>query len=76
MNFIIDYTILRADKTVLKVGQIIVKNKLSEIQAKVMLEEYLRKKHPEFGFLIVNACLEHTEMRDMLNDIFGKNIFT
>ena len=74
-NFIIDYSVFRSDNTLIKSGQIIVKNKLSAIAAKIALEGYMKKKHNDFGYLIISNCNTHYGVRDTLNDIFGQKIF-
>lgn len=46
-----------------------VKNCMSEIHSKIKLEEYLKKKHPNFKQLVVYSCVQ-----DFLGvyDLFGK----
>jgi len=47
-----------------------VKNCMSELHAKIKLEDYLKKKHSDFNNLVVHKC-----RKDFLgmSDIFGKS---
>ena len=69
-NYIIKYTILSKSGSVLKDGEIKAKNKYNKLDAKIKLEIYLQKKHPDFGSLIIHSCTEENVFFDMFKDIF------
>ena len=62
-TYIIDYCVYMNDGY-FESHTVKVKNTLSEIGAKIKLEEYLRKKWPAFSRLVVYKCRE---------DVFGPN---
>lgn len=57
-TYLIEYRALDAQNIVIKEGKIKVKNKMSQMQAKIDLEKYLIKKLPNFNKLIVLKCDE------------------
>ena len=57
-NYLIDYEIFDVDNISLKQGQIKVKNKFSEFEAKCSLEDYLKKRYYNFHRLVISKCLE------------------
>jgi len=63
-TFIISYTTFTPTGRIIKEGKIKVKNQLSDLNAKVNLESYLKRKHPNFGYMVVKTCYED-------NDIFN-----
>ncbi len=67
MNFIIEYTVKSTSGHVLKQGTIRAKNRASEFEAKVKTEAWLKKKHSDFGSLIIHGCREENPF----GDIFG-----
>ncbi len=70
MNFIIQYTAKSKSGAVLAQGKVRAKNKATKFEAQVMFEEHLRKKHTDFGMLIIHSCLEE-RVSDIFGDIFG-----
>lgn len=66
-NYIVNYTVKAINGVILKSGTMKVKNKSSEFEAKVKFEEWLRKKHPNFGALIIHNC----RPENFFDDIFG-----
>lgn len=70
MEYIITYKVI-LDSETLDNKQIIVKNKSSELIAKVSLEEYLRRKYGDsFKQLVIYHCSEN-DIMSMFNSIFG-----
>lgn len=63
----IDYEVFDIDNISLKKGQIKVKNKFSEFEAKCSLEGYLKKKYHNFHRLVIYKCetIYHTFLGDM-----------
>lgn len=71
-TYIIEYTCLDKEGRVLASGKMKAKNKMSEFDAKASFENYLIKKHPSFGRLIVVKCEKMFDFSDMA-DMFSKN---
>lgn len=67
MTFLIDYQLLNSDRIV-KSGTIKVKNKQNELEAKIKLEEYL-KKNNSFDRMIITKCEE--DFLSTWNSLFG-----
>lgn len=65
MNYIISYTTYDSIGRVLKSGNMKVKNKDSELSAKVALDRFLSSKEPKMSRMIVWSC-----ERDVM-DAFG-----
>lgn len=62
-TYIITYTLYHKNgQTIKENGVMNCHNRISEMEAKVKLEEYFIKKYPAFGRLVVHSCIE---------DIFG-----
>ncbi len=57
-TFFIDYRLMDNEGFILKEGKFKVKNKISKFDAQCSFEDYLKKKHPNFGKLIINSCFE------------------
>lgn len=79
-TYIIKYTVYDTNGKILKSdGEINCKNRASDIEAKVKLEEYLIKKYPTFGRLVVLSCNEDifgiSSLGDYAKDESFKNIF-
>lgn len=70
-NYLIEYKVCKKDGTVIKSGKMRVKNKTSDIEAKVMLERYFKKHIPDFGSLVVVNCFKDNNLISMFNDIFN-----
>jgi len=66
-KFQINYQIVYIGGSVSKEKQINISNCLSALHAQVRLEDYLKRKYPDFSKLVVITCIE-----DMLESIFGK----
>jgi hypothetical protein len=56
-TYLIDYEAFDSDNISLKKGQIKVKNKMSEFEAKCSLEVYLKKRHHNFNRLVITRCM-------------------
>jgi hypothetical protein len=67
MNFKIKYSLYKGDD-VIKWGTIKVKNKDNELEAKIKLEKYFRKKFT-FDNMVIHLCEQDTI--DMFGDLFG-----
>jgi hypothetical protein len=79
-TYIIRYNVYDInDKLIKSEGEINCKNRASEIEAKVKLEEYLKKKYPTFGRLVIISCSEDIfgigSMGDFTNDSSFMDIF-
>jgi hypothetical protein len=77
-TYIIRYTVYHKNGTPIKEdGVMNCHNRTSEMEAKVKLEEYLIKKYPAFGRLVVHSCVEDifgTSKRNTVNDdVFYKD---
>lgn len=70
-NYLIEYKVYKKDGTVIKSGKMRVKNKSSDIEAKVMLEGYFKKHILDFGSLVVVNCFKDNNLISMFNDIFN-----
>jgi hypothetical protein len=73
-TFLMDYEIFDNEDISIKVGQMKVKNKTMEIEAKFALEDYLRKKYPSMHKLVVHKC--QRLIPTFLGDIVDNDIFT
>jgi hypothetical protein len=65
-KFQINYQIVYIGGTLSIEKQMKVSNCMSELHAKVKLEDYLKRKYNNFARLIVHSCIE-----DKLDKIFG-----
>jgi hypothetical protein len=72
-DYLIEYTVKSKEGVVLKSGKMKVKNKMSELQAKVNLEDFLKKKYPKFGQLIIHKCSVDSPFDNIFGDIFGSS---
>lgn len=70
-NYIIKYTAQAKNGAVLGSGTMKAKRKSSSIEAQVKFEEFLKKKYPDFGKLIVHSCTEENPFSSILGDAFG-----
>ena len=52
--------------------EMIVKNCMSELHARVKLNEYCSKKYKEYVCIIITECKEETDLLSGFGDIFGK----
>ena len=69
-NYLIEYTAQDKNGDVLKSGTIRAKNKYSGVEAQIKFEDYLKKKYPDFGKLIVHKCTEEAQFSSIFGDIF------
>lgn len=74
MNYIIHYSALNGSSQVLKQGKMKVKNKISKTHAKTSLEDYFKRKIPNFNRLIVYKCEELTELNEFVKKVFKTNL--
>ncbi len=72
-TYLIDYEIFDSDDMSIKKGQIKVKNKWMEFEAKAALEKYLKKKIPYFHRVMIHKCQKVTNT--FLGDITGFDEF-
>jgi hypothetical protein len=72
-NYIIEYTAKAKNGAVLKSGKMRAKNRLSEFEAQVKFEDWLKKKYPDFGQLIVHKCYVDNPLSSIFGDILGKD---
>lgn len=71
--FLITYKLFDKSNQVIASGQFKVKNKSTEFEAKCSFEEYLKRKHTNFGRLVITKCDEENLFKSILGDInFGK----
>lgn len=70
-TFIINYIAYDLQGNTIKHGVIKAKNKNNEFEAKVKLEQYLEKKYPNFGRLVINECFPENPFSDIFGNIFG-----
>jgi hypothetical protein len=68
MNWIVRYTQYSVAGTVIADGQIRVKNRPNRFVAQCSLEDYLKRKHPDAGKLIIHECA--TDSVSIFGDIF------
>lgn len=71
-NYIIEYTAKDKNGAILKSGKIRAKNRMSKVEAQVKFEDWLKKKYPDFGQLIVHKCYDDSPLGGIFGDIFGK----
>lgn len=72
----IKYYFFLTDGTKVTKSPMKVKNCDSHLQAKIRLEDYLKKRNPEFGNLVVTECMVDyggnvDDIFSTFNDIFG-----
>lgn len=69
-NYIIEYTVKKKDGTTLKSGKVKAKNKMSELDAQIKFESWLKEQHSDFGQLIVHDCYADDSL-DFFKNFFG-----
>jgi hypothetical protein len=69
-TYILNYTIFFVDRPA-KTHIIKIKNCLSDLHAKVRLDDYLKRKHSNFERLSVTGCFEERDFFENFGDIFG-----
>ncbi len=70
-DYIIEYSAYDKAGTIIKSGKMRVKRKLSELDAKIKFEGYLKTKLPTFNRLVVHKCY----IDSIFGNIFGDDIF-
>ena len=70
-NYLIEFTCFDRDEKILSAGKMRVKNKESDIAAKVGLERYLQKQHKGFGRLVVKSCQAEHPLASIFGNIPG-----
>lgn len=75
-TFLINYEVSLNDGSIIKDKEIKVKNKVSELQAKISLEYYLKTRYQNFKSLIITNCHEELIFGGFSgkDDIFGEII--
>lgn len=63
-TFLINYTLFLSSEQ--RSGTMRVRNKESELQSKIHLEVYLKRKFPDFVKLVISKCEP-----DVVSDLFG-----
>lgn len=71
-DFIINYTLKDKSGNVIEKKKVRAKKKMSKFEAMASFEEYLKKKHPDFGSLVVHSCEHDNPLTDLLS---GRNPF-
>lgn len=75
-SFVIEYTCLAKNGKVLASGKMRAKKAATKFEAQCGFEEFLEKKYPDFGKLIVIKCYDEHDFANMFNEILGgKNPF-
>lgn len=69
-NYIISYLIYDNKNCIIKQGKARLKNKYSELEAKISTETNLRKLYPNMDRLVVTACIFENPFKDIFGDIF------
>jgi hypothetical protein len=69
-TFIITYKIFDNKNNIIKSGSMKCKNKYTDLEAKISLEAFLKKKYNNFYKLVVVSCKEDY-MFSNINDIFS-----
>jgi hypothetical protein len=72
-NYIIEYTAKAKNGAVLKSGKMRAISRLSAFEAQVKFEDFLKKKYPNFGQLIVHKCYVDNPLSSIFGDILGKD---
>lgn len=70
-NYLCEYTAKDKNGKVLRGGKMRVKNRMSEVDAQVKLEAWLKKKHPDFGWLVVHKCYVDNIFSEFFGDVFS-----
>jgi len=73
-TFIIAYEVYDNKNNIIKNGNMKCKNKFTELDAKISLETFLKKKYNNFYKLIILSCKEDNIFSNF-NDIFSSNNF-
>lgn len=68
-TFLIEYQVFDKNEKIIKEGTIKVKNKPTELSAKIGLDKYLRKKIKGFNRLFIRKCKNQDGFTDFFKDI-------
>jgi len=69
-TYILNYTMFFVDSPS-QTHKMKIKNCLSDLHAKVRLEDYLKRRHSNFERLQVDSCHEENDLFKYFGDIFG-----
>lgn len=69
-NYIISYLVYDNKNCIIKQGKARLKNKYSELEAKIATETNLRKLHPSMNRLVITSCAVESPFGDIFGDIF------
>lgn len=69
-TYIVSYSIYNNRNELIKSGQAKLKNKYSELDAKISTDTNLRKLYPTLSRLIVHSCIEENPFKDIFGGIF------
>lgn len=80
-TFLITYQVFDSNEKIIKEGKMRVKNKESELSAKIGLEAFFKKKLPNFKRVYVLKCINENPLNGLgtdeilrrFKDIFGGN---
>lgn len=75
-NFLIEYTAYDKSGNKIKSGTMRAKKKETEFSAKAGFENFLIKKHKNFGRLVIHSCHEENSLSSIFGDLFGQNPFS
>jgi len=75
-SYLIEYTAKSKDGAIIVSGTMRVKNCTNEFEAQAKFENWLKKKYPNFGQLIVHKCSVDNPLNAMFGDIFGEDVFS
>ncbi len=73
-TFIIDYTVVSNNGKIVERKKVRAKRKFNAFEAQVKLEEFLKKKHDNFGKMVVHSCNEENYFEQLLNNVFNSTI--
>jgi hypothetical protein len=73
-TFIIAYEVFDNKNNIIKSGSMKCKNKYTDLEAKISLETFLKKKYNNFYKLVILSCKEDS-IFSIFDDIFSSNKF-
>jgi len=69
-NYIVSYSIYDDRNMLIKSGEARLKNKYSELEAKLSTETNLRKLYPRLNRLVIHYCVVENPFGDIFGNIF------
>ena len=69
-NYIVSYLIYDNKNVLIKNGQAKLKNKYSQLEAKIATETNLKKIYPNMDRLVITSCIIENPFSDMFGNIF------